>query len=192
MRLRRLDLIRYGHFSDRSLELPSGQPDLHIVVGPNEAGKSTALSAVEDLLFGIPSKSPLNFLHDYGEMRIGAALEADGEVLEVRRRKGMKGTLLSADDQAMPSGEHVLRPFLRGADRNFFKRMFGLDHARLRRRAARKSCRGTATMPVSRFSGPVRASRACKVDSSGSTTKRPSCGRTAGLGRASTTSPTTG
>ena len=132
MRLRRLDLIRYGHFSDRSLELPTGKPDLHIVVGPNEAGKSTALSAVGDLLFGIPGKSALNFLHDYREMRVGAALEADGEVLEIHRRKGIKGTLRSADDQPIPSGEHALRPFLRGADRNFFERMFGLDHARLR------------------------------------------------------------
>lgn len=132
MRIKRLDLIRYGHFSDRSLELPSGKPDLHVVVGPNETGKSTALSAVADLLFGIPTKSPFNFLHDYGEMRIGAALEADSEVLEVRRRKGIKGTLLSTDDRAIPSGEHALRPFLRGAGRNFFERMFGLDHARLR------------------------------------------------------------
>ena len=132
MRLNRLDLIRYGHFTDRSLELPPGQPDLHVVVGPNEAGKSTALTAVGDLLFGIPTKSSLNFLHDYGEMRIGAVLEADGEVLEIRRRKGIRGTLLSADDQAIPAAEHALRPFLHGADRRFFERMFGLDHARLR------------------------------------------------------------
>ena len=58
MRVRRLDLLRYGHFTDRSFELPAGDVDLHIVFGPNEAGKSTALAAIEDLLFGVPVRSP--------------------------------------------------------------------------------------------------------------------------------------
>ena len=132
MRLRRLDLIRYGRFTDSELELPTGEPDLHIVVGPNEAGKSTVRSAVGDLLFGIPSRSPLNFVHEYGSMRIGAVLEAAGEALEVRRRKGNRDTLLAADDTRIPSGEQALRPFLHGADRSFFERMFSLDHLRLR------------------------------------------------------------
>lgn len=132
MRLRRLELIRYGRFTDSSLELPRGEPDLHIVVGPNEAGKSTVRSAVGDLLFGIPSRSTLNFVHDYGSMRIGAVLERDGEELEVRRRKGKRDTLLAADDSRLPSGEQVLSPFLHGADRSFFERMFSLDHLLLR------------------------------------------------------------
>ena len=132
MRLRRLDLIRYGRFTDSELELPTGEPDLHIVVGPNEAGKSTVRSAVGDLLFGIPPRSPLNFVHEYGSMRIGALLEAAGEVLEVRRRKGNRDTLLAADETRIPSGEQALRPFLHGADRSFFERMFSLDHLRLR------------------------------------------------------------
>ena len=132
MRLRRLDLIRYGRFTAAELDLPTGEPDLHIVLGPNEAGKSTVRSAAGDLLFGIPSRSPLNFVHDYGSMRIGAVLERPGEVLEVRRRKGNRDTLLAADDTRIPSGEQVLRPFLHGADRRFFERMFSLDHLRLR------------------------------------------------------------
>ena len=132
MRLRRLDLIRYGRFTDSSLELSLGEPDFHIVVGPNEAGKSTVRSAVGDLLFGIPSRSTLNFLHEYGSMRVGAVLEGDGERLAVRRRKGNRDTLLAADDTRIPAGEQALRPFLHGVDRNFFERMFSLDHLRLR------------------------------------------------------------
>ena len=72
MRLGRLDLIRYGHFTDRSFDLPADKSDVHITFGPNEAGKSTALAAIENLLFGIPMHSPYNFLHDYASMRIGA------------------------------------------------------------------------------------------------------------------------
>ena len=131
MRLRRLDLLRYGHFTDRSFEIPVGDTDFHIVFGPNEAGKSTALSAIEDLLFSVPMHSPYNFLHDYSNMRIGAVLEHGEESLEFVRRKGSKNTLLDADDSPFPAGEVLLQPFLGGADRSFFERMFSLDHVRL-------------------------------------------------------------
>ena len=131
MRLRRLDLIRYGHFTDRSVELPAGKSDFHIVFGPNEAGKSTALTAIEDLLFGIPMHSTYNFLHDYSSMRIGADLENGSSSLEVLRRKGNKDTLLGTNGSPIAGGEGVLRPYLDGADRSFFQRMFSLDHVRL-------------------------------------------------------------
>jgi uncharacterized protein YhaN len=132
MRIHRLDLLRYGRFTDAPLELSAHTPDLHIVFGANEAGKSTALSAIEDLLFGFPQNSPLNFLHDYGSMRIGAVLQNDGETLEVRRRKGTKDTLLTPDETPIPTGDRALTPFLGGADRSFFARMFSLDHERMR------------------------------------------------------------
>ena len=131
MRLRRLDLLRYGHFTDRSFELPVGNIDFHIVFGPNEAGKSTALSAIEDFLFGIPMQSPYDFVHDYSSMRVGAVLESGAESLEVVLRKGLKDTLLGTDDLPFPGGEAALRPFLASADRSFFERMFSLDHVRL-------------------------------------------------------------
>ena len=132
MRIRRLDLLRYGRFTDVSLSLPLHDPDVHVLYGPNEAGKSTALAAIEDMLFGIPHNSPLNFLHDYASMRIGAVLENDGETLEVRRRKGNKDTLLTPEETPLPTGDGALVSFLAGADRSFFERMFSLDHARLR------------------------------------------------------------
>ena len=78
MRIARLDLTRYGHFTDAVLELgPArpGQPDLHIVYGPNEAGKSTLRSAWLDLLYGIPARTSQDFRHPYASMRIGAAVD---------------------------------------------------------------------------------------------------------------------
>lgn len=131
MRLRRLDLLRYGHFTEKFVELPTDGADFHIVFGPNEAGKSTALAAIEDLLFGIPMHSPYNFLHDYSDMRIGAVLESERSSLEVFRRKGTKDTLLGPDDLPLAGGEGALRSFLVDADRSFFERMFSLDHVRL-------------------------------------------------------------
>ena len=81
MRLRRLDLTRYGKFTDYSIdfgEYVPGTPDIHVVYGLNEAGKSTSLAAYLDLLFGIEERSRYNFLHQYGAMQVGACLQFDG------------------------------------------------------------------------------------------------------------------
>ncbi len=128
MRLRRLDLTRYGKFTDRCIdfgERPADGPDLHIVYGPNEAGKSTALAAFLDLLFGIEARSRYNFLHSYPTMRIGAALETSGDVREVVRIKKAQGSLLDARGQAM--SEYVIAGELGGLDRAAYRTMFSLD-----------------------------------------------------------------
>jgi len=132
MRIRQLHLLRYGHFTDASISLPVPEAtDLHLVFGENEAGKSTTKGAIEDLLFGIPQNSTRNFLHEYGAMRVGATLEQGDHVLKLRRRKGNKETLLSEREVPIPSGEGALAPYLAGADRRFYARMFSLDHAQL-------------------------------------------------------------
>lgn len=131
MRIRQLDLLRYGHFTDVIIGLPASKPDFQMLLGDNEAGKSTTMGGVEDLLFGIPANSTRNFLHEYNTMRVGALLEKGSDTLKVRRRKGNKDTLLGDDDMPVPSGEGALAPFLAGADRRFYMRMFSLDHQRL-------------------------------------------------------------
>ena len=131
MRLARLDLARFGKFADTRIDLPAGRPDLHVVCGPNEAGKTTAMVAIEDLLFGVPARSPYDFLHGYNAMRIGAVIEGAAGRLEFRRRKGNKDTVLGPDDLPLADGEGRLAAFLGGADRAFFARMFNLDHERL-------------------------------------------------------------
>lgn len=132
MRIRQLDLLRYGHFTDAIITLPAGKTDFQMLLGENEAGKSTAMAGIEDLLFGIPPNSSRNFLHEYNAMRVGALLEKGKDTLKVRRRKGNKDTLLGDDDMPIPAGEGTLAPFLGGADRRFYTRMFSLDHERLR------------------------------------------------------------
>ena len=114
MRIRRLDLLRYGRFTDAVLEFSPNTPDFHIVYGPNEAGKSTSLSAIEHLLFGIPATTSLNFVHPYGTMRIGASLQKDGDSVELRRRKGNKDTLLTPEEAVVAGGDAALVPFLGG------------------------------------------------------------------------------
>jgi len=131
MRLARLDLMRYGRFTDASFELPQAERDIHIVFGPNEAGKTTSLTAIEDMLFGIPERSPYNFLHSYDAMRVGAVLENGDDCFEFQRRKARRDMILGPDGEPLPGDERLLAPFLGGADRVYFDRMFNLSHGRL-------------------------------------------------------------
>ncbi|MEO1192543.1 MAG: AAA family ATPase [Pseudomonadota bacterium] len=131
MRLSRLDLLRFGHFTETSLAFPQGACDLHIVFGPNEAGKSSTLAAIGSLFFKIDPRSDYNFLHAYPDMLLGGVVEAGGETLEFRRRKGRVKTLRDKEDAPYPEGEELLRSFLGGADQAFFERMFSLNHERL-------------------------------------------------------------
>ncbi|MBC7478782.1 MAG: AAA family ATPase, partial [Pseudorhodobacter sp.] len=128
MRLNRLDLTRYGHFTDQSLTFPlpeAGQPDLHLIYGPNEAGKSTTLTAWLDLLFGIPVQSRNNFLHPYSTLRIGAALGLDNGPVELSRIKKPAGSLLDRDGAPLP--EALLQGALGGLTRDSYAAMFSLD-----------------------------------------------------------------
>ncbi|MEP9367396.1 AAA family ATPase [Xanthobacter sp. VNH20] len=128
MRLQRLDLTRYGTFTDRSIdfgERREGQADLHIIYGPNEAGKSTTLAAFLDLLFGIGAQSPFDFLHPYSTMRIGGLLEIEGGTRMFARIKRPQNSLLDPDGR--PVAESAIRGELGGIDREAYRTMFSLD-----------------------------------------------------------------
>lgn len=129
MRLQRIDLIKYGKFTDRSIEFPQSRRDFHLIVGPNEAGKSTLRSAILDLLFGIPTRSSHAFLHPLNELRLGATISNQNGTVEFHRVKGQKQTLRTGANAVLP--DTALMPFLGTADRKFFDQMFGLDHTRL-------------------------------------------------------------
>ena len=135
MRIERLVLERYGHFTGRELDFSAPGVRLHIVCGSNEAGKTTALSAIGDLLFGIDARSGYAFLHDYADMRIGGTIAArSGATLTFKRRKGNKNTLIAADDR--PLADDALQPFVGLADRAVFARLFGLTQSSLASGAA--------------------------------------------------------
>ncbi|WP_047464961.1 YhaN family protein [Rhizobium rhizogenes] len=135
MRFNRLDILRYGALTDRTLDFRTGAR-LHVIYGPNEAGKSSALSAISDLLFGFPTAAEQSFLHEPTTLRVGASIATrDGTTLAFRRRRGRKNTLLAPDDKETPLAEDALAPFLGNLSRDVFERAFGLDSLRLRQGA---------------------------------------------------------
>ncbi|MEO5378815.1 MAG: AAA family ATPase [Magnetococcus sp. DMHC-6] len=130
MRFLRLDLTAYGAFTNRTLSF-SGESGLVILFGRNEAGKSTALQGISDLLFGVRERTPYQFLHEGPALCLGAEIQnRQGERLAFQRRKGRVRTLRNAEGQ--PIADEALLPFLGGLDRERFERLLGLDPKRLR------------------------------------------------------------
>lgn len=130
MKLTRLDLDRYGPFTDVRLDFRP-EAALHIVYGPNEAGKSSALSAITDLLYGFEPRSPANFRHRYEDLKIGAqVLRPDGSSLAFWRRKRLRNSLSDGADAPLDDG--LLDGALSGISREVFLAAFGLDQAGLR------------------------------------------------------------
>ncbi|MEI8021152.1 MAG: AAA family ATPase, partial [Schlesneria sp.] len=128
MRLSRLDLIAFGKFTDVRLTLG---PGFHLVYGPNEAGKSTTLRAIRQLLFGFDERTDDNFVHSNPNLRIGGVVSnSSGAEVEVIRRKTRKDSLRAGDDIAIIDPNHWTQ-LLAGIDEATFRQRYGIDYEQL-------------------------------------------------------------
>ncbi|WP_234052317.1 MULTISPECIES: YhaN family protein [unclassified Xanthobacter] len=136
MKFLSLGLDRYGRFTDRRLDFdPAAR--VVVVLGANEAGKTTALAAACDVLFGIEERSRFNFLHDYKSMRLSATIaDGSGRTLSFARLKRRQSTLVDADKDT-PLPDDVLASFLGAHNKAAFRAIFGLDQERLREGGAK-------------------------------------------------------
>lgn len=131
MKILRLNLDAFGPFSGESLDLAAGQFGLHLVYGPNEAGKTSSLRALDNLLYGIPLRSTDNFRFEHNKMRLSATLEhSDGSILEFVRFKRNRDPLCEGDG-VTALDPALLERFLGGVDRSMFATMFGIGHEAL-------------------------------------------------------------
>lgn len=131
MRLIELELTAFGAIAGKKLDLSQRPGALHLVYGPNEAGKSTTLRAILALLYGVDHHSPDAKLFGAEALKLRARL-CDGNGVEhtVVRRKGRNNTL--RDENNAPLDEAVLSRLLGGLPQAVFTNVFGLDHERLR------------------------------------------------------------
>ena len=139
MRLARLLLQAFGPFTNKVVDFSTSPTDLHLIYGPNEAGKSSALRAMTDLRFGIPLRSPDDFVHAAGDLRIaGVFVDQEGRPIGLVRRKGRGATLARLNvDTEQPDPTLAVESahegeLTGGLERTEFEAMFGLNHARLR------------------------------------------------------------
>jgi len=123
MRIRSLTLKPYGECSGVTIEFGRG---LTVVLGANEAGKSTALDALTDLLWGIPANTRRDSKVKRKDLRIVAEVQtADGTSLLTRKTDG----LFSADlfTPTVPPWDRTM-----GLDRSWWRTRFGISHEQLR------------------------------------------------------------
>ncbi|MDO8777986.1 MAG: AAA family ATPase [Burkholderiaceae bacterium] len=138
MKIRQLFLKAFGPFTNTTLDF-SGSANLHVIYGPNEAGKSSALRAMADLRYGFHARSTDGFNLGPIPLAVAGVFEdGAGRTVSLARRKGNKNTLLMSDpmtgdpivgSQVAPD---VLLALTGGVAREQFVTMYGLDSKHLR------------------------------------------------------------
>lgn len=110
MRLVALGLDRYGIFRDK--RIPLG-PGLTVVLGRNEAGKSTALSALADMICGLPMRHPLAELAPRAEQRLSLEVQdlaSEGTAVGSKSRPAPRPRLAPGESNRGRRSDNGRRP----------------------------------------------------------------------------------
>ncbi len=129
MKLRNLDLENYGIHVEQSF--PFQPNSLQLIYGRNEAGKSTLLQAVRELLFGFQHAKSNPFAPDSTKKKMKATARfvlTDGQEIEIVRRQGNKNTLSGQylDSDTEIDEEHW-QQLISGADQRMYEHVFGFS-----------------------------------------------------------------
>ena len=132
MRIRRLEIERYGHWHDVAVDLaPRG---LTVLYGPNETGKSSLVRFIRGMLYGFRSQDGLSsgarpqLAGCGGELH----LESDGSELALRRSLGSGGLVeLRRPGSVIADPEPTLNALLGGVSRDVFERVFAIGLSEL-------------------------------------------------------------
>ncbi len=127
MKLRELEIECFGIFSGHRVRFPGD--GLQVVYGPNEAGKSTLLQLIREVLFGFPVRSPYAFTEHVGEMAATATIElGDGTHLRFRRRKGRTNEIVGECLETGAAIDKLTLPRCLGnASAELFQHVFGFS-----------------------------------------------------------------
>ena len=133
MRVRQLHVTAYGHLIDRQFDdLP---PGLVIVLGGNEAGKSTLFSLLSTLLYGFyPLKDfPYKPWHAdvYPEFRAELALNDGGSAEITRKLMSTPRATLNWNDSVQDLGNQDL-PFIGHVGKELYDAIYALTQANMR------------------------------------------------------------
>jgi len=127
MRLRHLGLERFGHFTGRGFDFgaPGDGPDFHIIHGPNEAGKTTAMEGALRLFYGFPHRDSYDFRHQRKNLRVSAVVEIAGAPRHFTRLPLRSGALVDETGTALP--EAALAAHLGGLGEEDYRKLLCLD-----------------------------------------------------------------
>jgi len=131
MRLHKIEVENFGIY--RGSDVGFGDGRFHLVCGPNEAGKSTLLQLIRELLFGFAVRNPYAFPEHDGEMAATLSAEMrDGTHIRFRRRKGRGNTVTGEmDGTGRTFDEAGLVRLLGNANAELYHNVFGFSLAEL-------------------------------------------------------------
>ena len=127
MKLLDLTIENYGVYTARHFDF-SG-PGFRLIYGPNEAGKSTLLQLIREVLFGFPHVSPYVFENHTGKLAATLRMEMrSGRRVRFRRQKGTKNTVTGEiEDVRQPINDEMLNDLLGRAGGELFEHVFGIS-----------------------------------------------------------------
>ncbi len=127
MRICQLKLVRFGHFADFTLDLGERTKgsDFHVVLGRNEAGKTTIAEAWLNLLYGFPNKTPYAFRHQRASLEVGADVQDGEQTFSLTRLPTKTNNLV--DQNRSPVSAAVLDSLLKGVGKELYRSLYCLD-----------------------------------------------------------------
>ena len=127
MRVRRLSLDRFGRFSGKAFEFGPRREgaDFHVILGANEAGKTTTMEGFLRLLFGFDWSEKYAFLHDKKDLKVSGVLELDGKEQSFVRLPGSSGGLL--DGKGTEVIETAISAHLGNLQQDAYRNLLCLD-----------------------------------------------------------------
>ncbi len=140
MKIAKLYLKAFGPYTEQVIDFARIDASLHILYGPNEAGKSSLLRAIHALFFGISERTQDNFLHENALLRIGGLLaDNKGDQIAVMRRKvrkqplrewnGNVGRDVNCEGETLP--DDVMSALMGSIGAVEFSKLFGIDRDEL-------------------------------------------------------------
>ncbi len=134
MRIERIEIDGFGRFHDAHWRLREG---LTVLVGANEAGKTTLLNALRALLFGFESsRDGRTWYPALSGGRRGGRLvletaAGEGWTVERHGERGGVGALAVRAPNGNQGGQETLDRLLHGADRDLFNNIFAFGLSEL-------------------------------------------------------------
>ncbi len=127
MRIQRLSFDFFGRFTDKTLDFgkADGPSDFHIIYGPNEAGKTTAMEGYLRLLYGFPLREPYGFQHQRANLQVSGLLEIDGHTRSFTRLPSRSGNLRADAGATLP--ETAIASHLGGLSLEDYRSLLCLD-----------------------------------------------------------------
>lgn len=140
MKISKLYLKAFGPYTEQVIDFGGTDASLHILYGPNEAGKSSLLRAIHALFFGISERTQDNFLHENAVLRVAGIINDNkGHQLAVIRRKARKQPLREWNGnsgidivcEGEPLPDDVMSALMGSIGEMEFSKLFGIDRDEL-------------------------------------------------------------